>query len=52
MGILAARADERVKDVHVDEDMLRVDLMDGRSISVSLAWYPRLFDAPHPARTK
>ena len=45
MGILAEAADERVVDVRCDEDSLIVDLMDGRTISVPLAWYPRLFDA-------
>ena len=29
-------------DVVVDEDTLRVDLSDGRTIAVPLAWYPRL----------
>jgi Protein of unknown function (DUF2442) len=43
MGILALNADERVRDVHVSEDTLTVDLMDGRTISVPLVWYPRLF---------
>ncbi len=38
-------ADERVKDVRVDEDTLSVDLMDGRTIIVPLVWYPRLFHA-------
>ena len=28
--------------VTVTDDTLRVDLSDGRSISVPLAWYPRL----------
>ena len=45
MGILALTADERVKDVHVNEDMLSVELMDGRTISVPLAWFPRLLQA-------
>ncbi len=45
MGILAVSADERVKDMRIDEDSLCVDLMDGRTISVPLAWYPRLADA-------
>lgn len=45
MGILALEADERVKDVQVTEDTLSVSLMDGRTISVPLAWYPRLFNA-------
>ena len=42
MGILALGADERVRDVHISEDALTVDLMDGRTISVPLVWYPRL----------
>ncbi len=38
-------ADERIKDVRIDADTLGVDLMDGRTITVPLAWYPRLTDA-------
>lgn len=45
MGILAISADERVKDVSFSGDAMRVDLMDGRTITVPLAWYPRLADA-------
>ncbi len=45
MGILAAAADIRVRDVRVDDERLSVDLMDGRTIVVPLAWYPRLMDA-------
>ncbi|MEJ2192260.1 MAG: DUF2442 domain-containing protein, partial [Nitrospirota bacterium] len=45
MGILALGADERVKDVQITEESLRVDLMDGRTITVPLAWYPRLLNA-------
>ena len=45
MGILANQADERVKNVRVDNDMLSVDLIDGRTISVPLSWYSRLFHA-------
>ncbi|HRC84769.1 MAG TPA: DUF2442 domain-containing protein [Thermoanaerobaculia bacterium] len=42
MGILAARADERVRDVTLTEDSLVVQLMDGRILSTPLAWFPRL----------
>ena len=42
---MATAADERVAGVRFDEHRLIVDLMDGRTISVPLAWYPRLFDA-------
>lgn len=45
MGILALSADERVRDVHVSDEVLSVDLMDGRTIAVPLAWYPRLAGA-------
>ena len=31
--------------VHTTEDTLVVELADGRSISVPLGWYPRLFHA-------
>lgn len=39
------KADERVKNVSINNDMLNVDLMDGRIISVPLVWYPRLVNA-------
>jgi len=52
MGILATAADERVKDVRVSEDTLSVDLMDGRTITVPLAWYPRLMNAAPGQRAK
>ena len=45
MGILAIRADERVKSVYFTEETISVDLMDGRTITVPLVWYPRLFNA-------
>ena len=45
MGILALRADERVTDVKFTKDTLSVALRDGRTITVPLAWYPRLLDA-------
>jgi Protein of unknown function (DUF2442) len=45
MGILALAADERVVDVKFTKDTLTVDMRDGRSITVPLAWYPRLFNA-------
>jgi hypothetical protein len=34
--------DVRVRAVTIDADVLSVALMDGRTISVPLAWYPRL----------
>jgi len=44
--------DIRVRGVHADEDSLTVDLMDGRSISVPLAWYPRLLSATPEQRKR
>ncbi|MGM0576755.1 MAG: DUF2442 domain-containing protein [Myxococcota bacterium] len=38
---------ERVKDVRLTEDDLIVDLVDGRTISAPLAWFPRLLAATH-----
>ena len=45
MGTLAVKTDERVAGVSFDAERLIVDLMDGRTIAVPLAWYPRLFEA-------
>ena len=36
---------EKVKHVSFSDDQLIVDLLDGRTISVPLAWYPRLLHA-------
>ena len=45
MNFSAKVTDERVADVRCSADSLTVDLMDGRTISVPLAWYPRLLAA-------
>ena len=45
MSTSELRAGEAIRDVHVSEDSLSVDLADGRTITVPLAWYPRLLDA-------
>lgn len=50
MGILAPAADERVKNVKIDDTVLAVDLMDGRTIIVPLNWYPRLLRASKKQR--
>jgi hypothetical protein len=52
MGILAPTADERVQDVHFTEDTMTVDLMDGRSITIPIVWYPRLMNATEEQRAK
>ena len=51
MSTLEPRAGEKVQDVRVTEDTLTVDLLDGRTISVPLAWYPRLLHATPAQRT-
>lgn len=51
MSTSAPNAGERVKDVHLGEDTLSVDLMDGRTITVPLAWYPRLLHATPEERS-
>ena len=45
MNISARVGDERVADVRFDSERLIVDLADGRTIAVPLAWYPRLLNA-------
>jgi hypothetical protein len=50
MATLAIQVDERVKDVRFTEDVISVDLMDGRTISVPLVWYPRLLNATSAER--
>ena len=51
MTISDIRPGEGVKDVHVTEDTLSVDLIDGRTITVPLVWYPKLLYATPGQRT-
>lgn len=44
------RAGEKIKAVRIDEDVLTVDLVDGRTVSTPLAWYPRLLHATEVQR--
>ncbi len=50
MSILALAADKRIAEVKTTEDELCVRLMDGRTISVPLVWYPRLLKATEEQR--
>jgi Protein of unknown function (DUF2442) len=52
MSILAIRADERVKHVYFTEETISVNLMDGRTITVPLVWYPRLLNATPDQRAE
>lgn len=45
MSTSEPKAGERVKDVHFCEDTISVDMIDGRTITAPLAWYPRLLHA-------
>jgi len=46
------RAGEKIKAVRIDEDLLTVDLADGRTLSTPLAWYPRLLHATPEQRNR
>ncbi len=39
------------EEVRIGEDTLTIDLADGRSISIPLAWYPRLLHGRPDERT-
>jgi hypothetical protein len=49
MSTSELRAGEAVRDVRFSDDTLSVDLVDGRTITVPLVWYPRLLKA-NPAQ--
>ena len=51
MNTLTLITDERVAGVEVSEDALSVSLMDGRTITVPLYWYPRLHNATPAERS-
>ena len=42
----------KIRNVHFARDVMRVDLLDGRSLSVPLAWYPTLMHASDAVRRK
>ena len=44
------RIDAQIRSVRLTTDEVWVDLVDGRSVSVPLAWYPRLLDASEDER--
>ena len=50
MTTLESKAGEQVRDVRVTDDTISVDLFDGRTITVPLAWYPRLLHATSEQR--
>lgn len=44
------RVGERITAVRISDDSLSIDLLDGRSLTVPLAWYPRLLHATEAQR--
>jgi hypothetical protein len=42
LQIMVEIQSDKAKDTVINDDTLTVDLIDGRTISVPLAWYPRL----------
>ena len=52
MSTSAIKVDERVQNVYFSEDDISVDLMDGRTITVPLVWYPKLLAATPQQRER
>jgi hypothetical protein len=51
MSSSVVEAVPRAQHVHVTEDELTVSLVDGRRVSVPLAWFPRLLHASAAQRS-
>jgi hypothetical protein len=45
------KAGERITAVRITDDSLTIDLLDGRTITVPLAWYPSLLHASDSQRS-
>lgn len=52
MNSLALQSEPRAERVHFTDDELVVGLADGRSLSIPLAWFPRLAGASPQARAE
>ena len=52
MATLEPKSGERVRDLHINDDTISVDLFDGRTITVPLAWFPRLLHATPSERAE
>ena len=50
MTTLILETEPLANQVTVTDEWLIVDLVDGRSLSIPLAWYPRLMHASPPER--
>jgi hypothetical protein len=51
MNTLAIEMKASIQDVELTEDSLVVDLADGRTVSVPIAWYPRLMHGTREERS-
>jgi hypothetical protein len=49
--MITSAADERIQEVSATDDELVVAFVDGRTLSVPLVWYPRLFHASTEQRS-
>ena len=52
MNIKSNENCQLARHVNITEDELRIDLADGRKLSVPLVWFPRLLRASPAAREK
>jgi hypothetical protein len=52
MTISVAASDARIRAARIDDQRLTVDLVDGRTIAVPLAWFPRLARATPAQRAR
>ena len=52
MGTLTLEQDPLAKTLNLEAECFSVDLVDGRSLSVPLVWYPRLMQATEAERAR
>jgi hypothetical protein len=45
MNTLKPKSNERIRNVHLTDDTISLDLFDERTITLPLIWYPRLLYA-------
>ena len=50
MSILAIESHAQARDVSFTDDSISVELLDGRTISAPLTWFPRLLEANNTQR--
>ena len=50
--LIYKKSDAMAKEIFFDSDMLHIQLLDGREISVPIMWFPKLRDAKPEQREK